>query len=148
MTNASTHLVLLVEDNLDHAELVMRSLSEHRLPMKVTHLRDGQAALDYLFRDGEWANPDLSPRPQVLLLDLRLPRVDGLEVLRRVKESDSLAQLPVVILTTSAAERDIAKAYDRRANSYLIKPLDFTQFRRLMEDLGVYWLGWNASPLA
>lgn len=147
MTNPSSHHVLLVEDNLDHAELVMRSLSEHRLPVKVTHLRDGQAALDYLFREGEWTDPESSPRPQVLLLDLRLPRVDGLEVLRRVKETDHMSQLPVVILTTSAAERDIAKAYDRRANSYLIKPLDFSQFRRLMEDLGVYWLGWNASPL-
>jgi two-component system, response regulator len=147
MANDSGHLVLLVEDNLDHAELVMRSLAEHRLPMKVTHLRDGQAALDYLFREGEWADPNSSPRPHVLLLDLRLPRVDGLEVLRKIKESENLSQLPVVILTTSAAERDIAKAYDRRANSYLIKPLDFSQFRRLMEDLGVYWLGWNASPL-
>jgi CheY-like chemotaxis protein len=139
-------LVMLVEDNMDHAELVMRTLADHRVANKIFHLADGQAALDYLLRQGEYTNPAASPRPHVILLDLRLPRVDGLEVLKIIKEHDELRRIPVVVLTTSEAERDVARAYVNHANSYLVKPVGYEQFAKLMEDLGFYWLGWNIFP--
>jgi CheY-like chemotaxis protein len=139
-------LVMLVEDNFDHAELIMRTLADHRLANKIIHLADGQAALDYLFRHGEYADPNSSPRPHVILLDLRLPRVDGLEVLKRIKDSPELCVIPVVALTTSEAERDVMRAYNHHVNSYLVKPVGYDEFTRLMNDLGFYWLGWNTCP--
>ena len=144
--NGEPILVMLVEDNLDHAELVMRTLEDHRIANKIKHFTDGQSALDYLFRRGEYSDPESSPRPHVILLDLRLPRVDGLEVLKIVKEDDKLKGIPVVVLTTSEAEKDVTRAYYNHANSYLVKPLGYEEFRKLMEDLGFYWLGWNTHP--
>lgn len=138
--------VMLVEDNLDHAELVMRTLEDHRIANKIRHFTDGQTALDYLLRRGEFHDPSATPRPHVILLDLRLPRVDGLEVLQTIKEDENLKAIPVVILTTSEAEKDVARAYYNHANSYLVKPLGYEEFRKLMEDLGFYWLGWNTHP--
>jgi CheY-like chemotaxis protein len=139
-------LVMLVEDNVDHAELVIRTLDQHRIANRIRHFSDGQSALDYLMRRGEFSDPALSPRPHVILLDLRLPRVDGLEVLEQIKHTDDIQSIPVVILTTSEAEKDVARAYFNHANSYLVKPLGFDEFRKLMEDLGFYWLGWNTHP--
>jgi CheY-like chemotaxis protein len=139
-------VVLLVEDNADHAELVVRTLAEHRVANNVRHVRDGQRALDYLFHRGEYADAERSPRPHVVLLDLRLPGVDGIEVLKVIKGSEELRRIPVVVLTTSEAERDVARAYNNHANSYLVKPVGFEQFSKLMEDLGFYWLGWNTFP--
>ena len=139
-------LVMLVEDNPDHAELIMRTLAEHRVANRITHFADGQTALDYLFRHGEYTHPATSPRPHVILLDLRLPRVDGLEVLRIVKEEEELKKIPVVILTTSEADKDMIRAYDHHVNSYLVKPVGFDDFNKLMNDLGFYWLGWNSHP--
>jgi CheY-like chemotaxis protein len=139
-------LVMLVEDNDDHAELVVRTLAEHHVANKIWRVSDGQQALDYLFRNGEYANPENSPRPHLILLDLRLPRVDGLDVLKAIKESIDLRQIPVVVLTTSGTDRDVERAYMNYANSYLIKPVGFDQFSKLMVDLGFYWLGWNTSP--
>jgi CheY-like chemotaxis protein len=139
-------LILLVEDNPAHAELVKRSLEDHRVPNRVVHLADGEAALHYLLRQGRFADPAASPRPHLVLLDLRLPRIDGLEVLRRIRTDAELERLPVVVLTTSEAEQDVAKAYEFRANSYLVKPVDFERFARLMGDLGFYWLKWNYYP--
>ncbi len=139
-------LVMLVEDNVDHAELVIRTMEEHHIANKVRHFLDGQSALDFLFHRGESADPATAPRPHVILLDLRLPKVDGIEVLRAVKEDDDLKSIPVVILTTSEAEKDVAKAYYNHANSYLVKPVGFDEFKRLMDDLGFYWLGWNTHP--
>jgi len=135
--------ILLIEDNQDHAELVKRGLQDHRLLNKVHHVSDGKAVLDYLFRQGTYADPTQSPRPHVILLDLRLPKVDGLEVLGKIKSDEELCLIPVVILTTSEAEKDLARAYKYHANSYLVKPLDFEKFVQLMNDLGFYWLGWN-----
>src|SRR5215467_3981988 len=103
-------LVMLVEDNVDHAELVIRTLEEHRVVNKVRHFLDGQSALDYLFRRGEFAGETTS-RPHVILLDLRLPRVDGIDVLKTIKEDEELKPIPVVVLTTSEAEKDVARAY-------------------------------------
>jgi len=138
-------LVMLVEDNLDHAELVMRTLADHRVANRIIHFTDGQSALDYLFRRGEYADPP-GARPHVILLDLRLPRVDGIEVLQAIKESPELRQIPVVVLTTSETEKDIARAYYNHANSYLVKPVGYDEFVKLMQDLGFYWLSWNTLP--
>jgi len=139
-------LVMLVEDNIDHAELVIRTLEEHHIGNKVHHFLDGQTALDFLFRRGEFSeSPEVQP-PHVILLDLRLPRVDGIDVLKAIKQDPNLKSIPVVILTTSEAEKDVAKAYYNHANSYLVKPVGFEDFKKLMDDLGFYWLGWNINP--
>ena len=139
-------LVMLIEDNIDHAELVIRTLEEHRIGNRVQHFLDGQTALDYLFRRGEFAEQAETPRPHVILLDLRLPRVDGIDVLKTIKAEDELKSIPVIVLTTSEAEKDVAKAYYNHANSYLVKPVGFEDFKKLMDDLGFYWLGWNVNP--
>lgn len=137
--------ILLVEDNAAHAEMVLRSFENHRVLNRITHVSDGQQALDYLFHKGEYADirQDL---PHIVLLDLRLPKVDGLEVLKRIKMDDRLIKMPVVILTTSSAEKDIAAAYEYHANSYLVKPMDFEKFEQLMDELGYYWMAWNRNP--
>jgi CheY-like chemotaxis protein len=139
-------LVMLIEDNIDHAELVVRTLEDHLISNKVRHFLDGQSALDYLFRRGEFSEATETQRPHVILLDLRLPRVDGIDVLKAIKEDANLKSIPVVVLTTSEAEKDVAKAYYNHANSYLVKPVGFEDFKKLMDDLGFYWLGWNVNP--
>jgi CheY-like chemotaxis protein len=144
--NGEPVLVMLIEDNIDHAELVLRTLEDHLIPNRVRHFLDGQSALDYLYRRGEFSEATETSRPQVILLDLRLPRVDGMEVLKTIKEDPDLKSIPVVVLTTSEAEKDVAKAYYNHANSYLVKPVGFEDFKKLMDDLGFYWLGWNINP--
>lgn len=139
-------LVMLVEDNVDHAELVIRTLEEHRIANTVRHFLDGQSALDYLFHRGDFSERRDTPRPHIILLDLRLPRVDGIDVLKTIKEDGELKAIPVVVLTTSEAEKDVARAYYNHANSYLVKPVGFEEFKKLMDDLGFYWLGWNTHP--
>lgn len=144
--NGEAMNILLVEDNMAHAELVKRSFEEHSLANKIQHVRDGEEALNYLFQREKYADAESYPLPHVVLLDLRLPRVDGLEVLKQIRMSEKTKKLPVVVLTTSAAETDAARAYEFHANSYLVKPLDFDQFSSLMKDLGFYWLAWNHFP--
>ena len=139
-------LVMLVEDNVDHAELVLRTLESHRIANTVHHFLNGQSALDYLYRRGEFAGSSAAERPHIILLDLRLPGMDGMEVLKTIKEDPDLKIIPVVVLTTSEAEKDVARAYYNHANSYLVKPVGFEDFTELMEDLGFYWLGWNTNP--
>lgn len=139
-------VILLVEDEEAHAEIVRRNFEASHLANRLIHVMDGQAALDYLYRRNEFSDPDNSPRPGIILLDLRLPKVDGLEVLRTIKADPGLGTIPVVILTTSKAEADMAKAYEHHANSYLVKPVDFAQFVTLMETFGFYWLAWNQYP--
>jgi CheY-like chemotaxis protein len=138
--------LLLVEDNEDHAEIVRRSFRSHRVANSVRFVPDGEAALDYLLRRAEYSDPKKSPRPDVILLDQRLPKVDGLEVLKEIKQNEELHRIPVVVLTSSDEEHDVATAYDFHANSYVVKPLDFRKFTDLMQDLGFYWLGWNTRP--
>lgn len=138
--------ILLVEDDRAHAEIVRRNFERSRVANELIHVEDGQAALDYLQCQGAFAAPERAPRPDLVLLDLRLPKVDGLEVLRRVKSDPHLASIPVIVLTTSAAESDMVRAYDAHANSYLVKPVDFPQFVELLDTLGYYWLAWNERP--
>jgi CheY-like chemotaxis protein len=138
--------ILLVEDDLAHAEIVRRNLADFRVANRIVHMEDGQSALDYLFRQAAYADPAASPRPHLILLDLRLPKVDGLEVLRRIKADEALKRLPTVVLTTSAAESDMVNAYTHGAGSYLVKPVDFEKFTKLMETFGFYWLAWNRFP--
>lgn len=139
-------MILLVEDNEDHAEIVMRTLREHQMSHNLHLVIDGEDALDYLLRRGEYSDAKKSPRPDIILLDLRLPKVDGLEVLKEIKQTRDLLRIPVVVLTSSDAESDVATAYDCHANSYLVKPLDFENFTELMKDLEVYWHGRNVNP--
>lgn len=139
-------VILLVEDDLAHAEIVRRNFERSRVANELIHVEDGQAALDFLHREGAYAAPQRVPRPDLVLLDLRLPKVDGLEVLRRVKSDPDLTSIPVIVLTTSAAESDMVRAYDAHANSYLVKPVDFPQFVELLDTLGYYWLAWNERP--
>lgn len=134
--------VLLVEDNPDHAELVMRNFQSHTRA-RITHVSDGEAALNYLFRRGRFDDFEQWQLPHVVLLDLRLPKVDGLDVLQQIKSSGRFEGMPIVVLTTSQADSDVHTAYQRHVNSYLVKPLDFAQFAQLMTDIGSYWLDWN-----
>ena len=140
-------LILYIEDDPAHAEIGIRNLNEHRIGNKIIHLSDGQQALDYLFRQGIYSNPEDSPRPNLILLDLRLPKVDGMEVLEKVRGNDNLRCIPIVILTTSETESDITKAYDLNVSSYLVKPLDFDNFSKMMESFGFYWMAWNKYPI-
>ncbi|GIV78224.1 response regulator [Litorilinea aerophila] len=138
--------ILLVEDDPAHAELLRRGLEPQIHGYNLQHLTNGEAALDYLFRRGPYSQDPNSPRPHLILLDLRLPRLDGLEVLQHIKQSTELRRIPVVILTTSSAERDVAQAYDRHANSYLVKPVEFAQLRELLQAVGHYWSSVNYFP--
>jgi len=139
-------VILMVEDDLAHAEIVRRNLDSGRVANHLVHVTDGQAALDYVNREGDFRDPATSLRPGVILLDLHLPRVDGMEVLKILKSDPKLSSIPVVILTTSKSEQEMVQAYDLHANSYLIKPVDFTQFAQLIETFGYYWLAWNRHP--
>ena len=144
--NGEPLVVLLVEDNVDHAELIRRSFEFHRVLNKIHHVMDGEEALDYLFRKGKYTEPESSPIPHLILLDLRLPKIDGLEVLKEIKADKTLQKIPVVTLTTSEADKDLITAYENHTNSYLVKPVDFDKFKQLMDDLGFYWLVWNHKP--
>jgi CheY-like chemotaxis protein len=128
--------ILLVEDNPDHAELVRRGLEHFPLANLLHHVEDGEAAVNYIFGTGVCSDRAQFPAPDLVLLDLRLPRMDGLEVLRRVRSHPTLRQLPVVVLTTSDAERDVAAAFAYRANSFITKPVDFRRLSELIHDLG------------
>ncbi len=141
-TKITSH-ILLVEDNDDHAELVVRSLEEQSPAPSIRRVRDGEAALDYLHRRGAFREPNDAPRPDLVFLDLGLPRVDGLEVLRQIKEEPLLRELPVVVLTSSDADADLARAYGSHANAYLVKPVDFSSIQVMMQDVGAFWLRWN-----
>jgi two-component system response regulator len=136
--------ILLVEDDPAHAEIVLRNLTSMQERVRcIAHLSDGQQALDYLHRTGEHSDPQSSPRPDLVLLDLRLPRVDGFEVLRRMKASDEVSHIPVVVLSTSEAEGDITAAYQTGACSYLVKPAEFGAYIELLRGLGHYWSDLN-----
>jgi CheY-like chemotaxis protein len=139
-------IILLVEDNPDDEALTLRALQKNNILNDVVIAHDGVEALDYLFGAGAYAGRDLSLLPQVILLDLKLPRVDGLEVLRRLRADERTRLLPVVILTSSNEEQDMINGYSLGANSYVRKPVDFTQFADAVRHLGLYWLVLNETP--
>jgi CheY-like chemotaxis protein len=140
--------ILLVEDNRDDELLMLRALQRNCIPNQVVVVRDGVEALDFLFATGAHAGRDPDEMPQVVLLDLKLPRVDGLEVLRRVRADQRTRLLPVVVLTSSKEEEDVARSYTLGANSYVRKPVDFTQFTDAIRTLGLFWLLVNEFPPA
>lgn len=137
--------ILLVEDNPDDATLTLHSLARHRLSNRIQTARDGQEALDFLFRKGAWANRDEAPL-KLVLLDLKLPKVSGLQVLRQVKSHPGTSSIPVVVLTSSREDSDIKTAYQLGANSYIVKPVDFGNFSEAVREVGLYWLLLN-EPL-
>ena len=139
-------IILLVEDNPDDEELTLRALKKNNIQNEVVIARDGVEALDYLFGTGAYAGRDTSNVPSVTLLDLKLPKVDGLEVLKRLRADERTKFLPVVILTSSKEEQDLLNGYKFGANSYIRKPVDFAQFMEAVRNLGLYWLLLNESP--
>ena len=138
--------ILLVEDNPDDVELTLRALKQYNVENEIMVVRDGAAALDYLFATGAYADRDANNVPAVVILDLKLPKVDGLEVLQRLRADNRTELLPVVILTSSKEEKDMINGYKLGANSYVRKPVDFTQFLEAARQLGLYWLVINEPP--
>jgi two-component system response regulator len=138
--------ILLVEDNPDDEALTLRALKKNRIANDVVVCRDGAEALDYLFSRGAFAGRDGTDLPQVILLDLKLPKVDGLEVLRQIRADGRTSMVPVVILTSSREDEDIARSYQLGANSYVRKPVDFVEFSEAARQLGMYWLLLNQAP--
>lgn len=138
--------IILIEDNPHDAELVLRALKKNGLANKVQLLEDGAEALDFIFATGAYAGRDLNNRPKLILLDLKLPKVDGLEVLRRIKGDERTRYIPVVVMTSSQEEKDIVESYSLGVNSYIVKPVDFDKFVQSVADLGLYWLLLNKVP--
>ena len=139
-------IILLIEDNPDDVELTMRALKKNNIQNEVVVARDGIEALDYLFGEGKYAGRNTTLLPQVILLDLKLPKLGGLEVLERLRTDPRTKLLPVVILTSSKEEQDLLSGYSRGANSYIRKPVDFNQFTEAVRQLGLYWLLLNEAP--
>jgi CheY-like chemotaxis protein len=149
MTESANHkVILLVEDNPDDEALAIRALKRHHIGNEIVVAHDGVEALEYLFGTGMYAGRDTNNKPSVVLLDLKLPRVDGLEVLRRLREDSRTKFLPVVVLTTSSEEGDLINSYSLGCNSYIRKPVDFVQFSEAIRQLGMYWLLMNEPPPA
>jgi len=138
--------ILLVEDNLDDVELTLRALKKNNIRNEISVVSDGAEALDYLLGKGKYSDRDLSNIPAVILLDLKLPKVDGLEVLRQIRANERTKFLPVVILTSSKQEQDLLNGYSLGVNSYVRKPVDFNQFNEAVKNLGLYWLLLNEVP--
>ena len=138
--------ILLVEDNPNDVELTLRALKKHNITNKVHVVKDGAEALEYIFANGAYAHRKVEDHPRVILLDLKLPKVDGLEVLRQIKSNKKTKVIPVVVLTSSKEERDLVESYRLGANSYITKPVDFESFVKAVSELGLYWLLLNQPP--
>lgn len=138
--------ILLVEDNPDDEALTLHAFEQQRLANRLVVVRDGVQALDYLFARGSWASRDAAQMPAVVLLDIKLPRIDGLEVLRQIRADARTWSQPVVVLTSSAEERDVVESYRLGCNSYVRKPVDFDEFVAATQQLGLYWLLLNRRP--
>jgi len=138
--------ILLVEDNPRDVDLTLRAMKKRNLANKMHVVRDGQAALDYIFGENEYADRDVNHQPKVVLLDLKLPKIDGLEVLRRLKGDERTKVIPVVVLTSSDQEKDMVESYRLGVNSYIQKPVDFDKFLDCVAELGLYWLLLNRVP--
>ena len=138
--------IVIVEDNPNDAELMVRSLKKNRLANSLIVLEDGEQALDYIFCQGKYADRDISRPPKVIFLDLKLPKVNGLEILKQIKSNELTRKIPVIIVTSSKEDPDIAAAYNLGANSYVVKPVDFNNFVETIDRLGLYWLVVNEKP--
>jgi CheY-like chemotaxis protein len=146
MADYSAVEILLVEDNLQDAELAIRALKKNNLANSIHHVKDGAEALDFLFATGEYSGRKIENGPKVVLLDLKLPKVDGLEVLQKVKADERLRMTPVVILTSSKQDRDMIDSYKLGVNSYIVKPVEFEKFLEAVKQFGMYWLMVNRVP--
>jgi two-component system, response regulator len=139
--------VLLVEDNVHDAEMTIRALRKVNLANNLVHVKDGEEALDFIFAQGKFSDRQQTDLPKVILLDIKMPKVDGIEVLRQLKSRESSKTIPVVIMTSSKEEQDIIDSYQLGVNSYVVKPVDFEGFARAVSQLGMYWLLTNQPPL-
>jgi CheY-like chemotaxis protein len=138
--------VLLVEDNSNDAELTQRALQKNNLANRLFHVKDGAEAIDFIFAQGAYDNRRIQNGPKVVLLDLKLPKIDGIEVLRRIKSDDRTKMLPVVVMTSSQEDRDLTACYELGVNGYVVKPVEFDDFVRAVSNLGFYWLLLNETP--
>jgi len=139
--------ILLVEDNPNDAELTISSLKKNNLANNIFIVEDGEEALDFLFAKGKYSERNINEKPKLILLDLKLPKIDGLEVLREIKADEKTRTIPVVVLTSSCEESDIIRSYKIGVNSYIVKPVDFDKFTTAISDLGLYWLVLNQPPV-
>ena len=140
MDNLNAIEILLVEDNLHDAELTIRAFKKHNFSNQLVHVQDGAEALDFLFGRGKYNNRNMEQHPRIVLLDLKLPKINGLEVLRVIKNDNTLRNIPVIVVTSSTEDQDIKTAYELGANSYVVKPIEFDTFVDAMSHLGLYWL--------
>lgn len=138
--------IILVEDSMEDADLVIRSLKKNNLSNSVIHLKDGAEALEFMFATGEYASRNILDKPKVVLLDLKMPKVDGLQVLRALKTDPRTKSIPVVIMTSSREDRDVIESHELGVNSYVVKPVSFENFAKAVADLGLYWLMINQCP--
>ena len=138
--------IILVEDNLSDADLITRALAKSNVANKILHLKDGQEALDYLFSEGKWKGIKTSNLTKLILLDLKMPKISGLEVLRKIKSNEETKKIPVVVLTSSKEDPDIQECYKLGVNSYVVKPLGFDEFSKTVSQLGMYWMLLNQHP--
>ncbi len=139
--------ILLVEDNMDDAEMTIHALRKKNLANQLIHLADGEEALDFLFGTGKFSGRDINIKPRLILLDLKMPKVDGIQVLEKVKANDETKKIPVVILTSSKEDPDLSRCYGLGANSYIVKPVDFQNFIDAITELGLYWMLLNHPPV-
>ncbi len=146
MENINDVEILIVEDNPNDAEMALRALKKNNLANNVLIVEDGEEALDFIFTKGKYSGKEKDSRPKIILLDLKLPKVDGLEVLREIKGNEETKIIPVVILTSSKEESDLVESYKLGVNSYIVKPVDFDKFVSAVRDLGLYWLLLNQRP--
>lgn len=147
MMNVDDVEILLVEDNPYDAELTLRALKKHNLANQIVHVLDGAEALDFIFATGAYSHRKIENVPRVVLLDLKLPKIDGIEVLRAIKSDDRTRQIPIVVLTSSAEDRDRVETYKLGVNSYIVKPVEFENFMKAVSEVGFYWLLLNRPPL-
>lgn len=138
--------ILLIEDNIDDADLTIRALKKNNTVFSLIHLKDGEEALDYIFCKGNFANRDSSDLPKIIILDLKMPKIDGIEVLNRLKSDLRTKIIPVIVLTSSNQTKDIQECYRLGANSYIVKPVEFEGFVSTISNIGHYWLAQNQSP--
>ncbi len=138
--------ILLVEDNMNDAELTIRALKKSKIANNLIHVKDGASAIDFLFGKGEFEYRNINLKPKLILLDLKMPKVDGIEVLRIIKSNELTQKIPIVVLTSSRENPDIERCYTLGANSYIVKPVDFDGFIKAVSDLGLYWILHNQPP--